>query len=228
MNFCIIFCFLFLFLAHMGLPFKANPHAGVWKLICYHGDRAFCPSLSFPVIFTIPVELCMLAGSSAVRRWWRQITTHASLITHISISVEFEPPTTTQTPHCLQVSLSQCSSVPPGHSLETCDTRNQPFSHLHRQVWHLSSYSRSEEDILACSVIFHFWLKLYVCLMLLSDVHVFLLSNLKLLQQPPAKVNILSARGGNGGKVWLFQKIANHHLKWLVRHCVASKNWCNC
>lgn len=52
--------------------------------------------------------------------------------------------------------------------------------------------------------------------MLLSGVHVFLLSYLKLLQQPPAKVNILSARGGNGGKVWLFQKIANHHLKWLV------------
>lgn len=62
--------------------------------------------------------------------------------------------------------------------------------------------------------------------MLLSDVHVFLLSYLKLLQQPPAKVNILSARGENGGKC--FQKIANHHLKWLVSHCVASKNWCNC
>lgn len=93
MNFCIIFCFTLLFLtAHIGLPFKANRLNAVGKLICYRRDRAFCPSLSFPVIFTILVELCTLAGSSAVRRWWRQITIHASLITHISISVEFEPP----------------------------------------------------------------------------------------------------------------------------------------
>lgn len=113
--------------------------------------------------------------------------------------------------------------------LETCDTRNQPFSHLHRQVWHLSSYSRSEEDILACSIIFHFWLWLsYMfvwccCQMYTSSFWVTSnCCNSRLL-----KWTFWVLVGGMRGK-WLFQKIANHHLKWLVSHCVASKIWCNC